>query len=107
MTLEEKDLLLVNASINTNHQHNMAVEKEKELPDYSKDSISIKYKMTFIALYRLRTELIGHSWPRRMNSLYRKEKDSTSLLSPVKERLQRDRNVLWAVSRGEGFSIKA
>lgn len=48
MTLEEKDLPLVNDNINTNHQRYVAVEKEKVLLDYSKDSISIKYKMTFI-----------------------------------------------------------
>jgi len=91
ITLEENDLLLVNDGINTNHQHNMAVEKEEVLLDYSKDRISIKYKMTFIPLYRLRTELIGHSGPRRMNSLYINEKDSTSLLSPLKVRLQRQK----------------
>lgn len=107
MTLEEKDQLLINDSINTNDQHNVAAEQEKVLLDYPKDSISIKYKMTSIPLHRRRTELNGHSWPRRMNSLYRNEKDSSSLLSTVKERLLRDRNVLWAVLRGEGFSVKS
>lgn len=61
MTLEEKDLLLVNNSINTNYQPDMALEKEKVLLDCSKTSISIKYMITFIPLYRLRTELTGCS----------------------------------------------
>lgn len=104
--MEEKHLL-VNDSTNTNYEHGAAVEEEKVLLDYSNNNISIKYKMIFLPLSGLRTELIGPSQPRGMDSLCRNEKDPPSLLSPVKERLQRHRNGLWAVSREEGFCIKA
>lgn len=76
MTLEEKDLLLVNDSINTKHQHSLAVEKEQLPLDYSEDRACIKCKVIFVPLYQLRTELLSHSWPRMMNSLYRNEKGS-------------------------------
>lgn len=73
------------------------------LLDYSKDSISMRYEMTFIPLYWLRTELIGPSWPRRINSMDRNEDDSTTVLSPMKKRLQGYRNILWAVSDEKVF----
>lgn len=64
MTLKEKDLLLVNNNLNTNHQHEVAGKRKSVLLDYSADNFSIKYEMTFMPF---------HSWGQTSPTIHGQE----------------------------------